>query len=117
MNNDSGNILEKIGNKIPFDVPEGYFEDFATRFENQISEQPKSSKKMFVPWLYMAAMFVGIFLIGNVIYYINFDKSVEPNEISKTNDTNDLYEIYLTSQVDQSITYDYYVANYANDFE
>ncbi len=63
-----------FGNKNnPFEVPEGYFDDFEAKFMNQISEvetvRKKSRLKPFVdvvkPWVAMAAAFIVI----AVIYY------------------------------------------------
>lgn len=105
------NILEQTGNRNPFVVPDGYFENFATNIDNSIFEQPKLTKRIFMPWIYLAAMFVGIFLIGNLIYYVHFQEANDVNEFS------DLYEMYVTSQIDQSVMYDYYVSDDLKDLE
>jgi hypothetical protein len=91
--------LQEIGNKNPFSVPEGYFENFGADMDATISMGKVSAKKLLKPWLYMAAMFVGLFLTGNVFYAVyQRDSKIEE----------DLYELYLTSQIDQSVVLDYY---------
>lgn len=99
-------ILEKFGNNNPFTVPEGYFEDFASNINAQIAGEQVTFKKLMKPWMYLAAMFVGIFLLANVFYAIhrqNINRDAE------------LYEMYLMSQLDQTILYDYYAFSMTDD--
>jgi hypothetical protein len=63
------NILRKVGTQNPFRVPENYFEDFRLELMNKLPEKESipSWPELTVwqrvkPWLYMAAMFVGIML-------------------------------------------------------
>lgn len=91
--------LDAVGNKIPFDVPENYFGDFAAMMEERIAEQQVTTRKMIRPWMYLAAMFVGLFLLGNVFYYLQNNKNLLNDE---------LYEMYVMSQVDEAIFFDYY---------
>ena len=63
------NILRKVGTGNPFRVPEHYFEDFTQELMNKLPEKeplpPMSEPTLWQrvkPWLYMAAMFVGIML-------------------------------------------------------
>ncbi|MDD2284794.1 MAG: hypothetical protein PHQ11_05265 [Paludibacter sp.] len=93
-------ILDKMGNKNPFTVPQNYFEDFAAEMDLRISAKQTTLKKLIKPWVYMAAMFIGLFLIGNLFYAIYHH--------NKTKQA-DLYEIYVMSQMDQSVLFDYYV--------
>ena len=51
------------------------------------------------PWMYMAAMFVGVLLIGNVLLQVHRDNTLEQAEN---------YDAYVLSQLDQSLYYDYY---------
>ena len=62
-------ILQKIGKKNPFTVPENYFENFTQELMDKLpakeavlqTEAPTLWQRV-KPWLYMAAMFFGIML-------------------------------------------------------
>jgi len=94
--------LDETGNRLPFSVPENYFEEFALKIESQTIPATVSLRKMIKPWLYLAAMFVGIIVIGKTFY------SVHSNNVAKNSEN---YELYVVSQVDESLVYD----NYVND--
>ena len=62
-------ILRKVGTKNPFHVPEGYFENFSQELMSKLPEKdsyiPEAETNLWTrvkPWIYMAAMFVGIML-------------------------------------------------------
>ena len=60
-------ILQNIGKKNPFTVPEHYFENFTQELMDKLpakeivlqAEEPTLWQRI-KPWLYMAAMFCGI---------------------------------------------------------
>ena len=63
------NILMKVGTQNPFRVPENYFEDFTQELMNKLPEKEPMQRlseptlwQRVKPWVYMAAMFVGIML-------------------------------------------------------
>ena len=72
------NILEKVGKKNSFKVPEGYFENLTSEVMGKLPEkegpafeevkQPTMWIRM-KPLLYMAAMFIGAALIIRVDVY------------------------------------------------
>ncbi len=100
---DNKNIsLNEIGNRIPFTVPENYFEQFALNIESQTSETTVPVKRLLKPWMYMAAAFIGVLLLSRVTYTV-FSGS--------QNNNNENYEMYVMSQLDESVVYDYYVNN------
>lgn len=94
--------LEEIGKELPFTVPENYFEQFATQMEAQVMVKRKPSRKALINWMSMAAMFVGILIMGQV-FYTAYQNNTAKNE--------DNYELYVLSQVDESSLMDYYVAD------
>ncbi len=62
-------ILKKVGTKNPFNVPDGYFDNFTKELMNQLPEKEMvmvSSEitlwQRVKPWVYMTAMFCGIML-------------------------------------------------------
>lgn len=68
MKNEELYVKSRIGDRNPFRVPEGYFDNFADQLMQQLPEQPHQS--VFVrlrPWMYAAAcLFVALF--SAVIY-------------------------------------------------
>ncbi len=97
-------ILEEIGNRNPFTVPENYFKDFSKKIDTQIGNINIKPTHMLKPWLYMAAMFVGIFILGNVFYLLY-------RQHQEQRDAVDLYEYYVSSQIDSSILIDFYAVD------
>ncbi len=87
---DKNRNLNEIGNRIPFSVPENYFQDFANQFDAQISVKPVAPLKLLRPWMYMAAMFLGVFFMSRIIYTVYND-----NKIAATEN----YELYVMTQV------------------
>lgn len=69
------NNLDQLKDENPFKVPEGYFENLTTQIMSQLPEQPvlKEPAKTVTmmdrvrPWLYMAAVFAGLFLFFRAI--------------------------------------------------
>ena len=65
-------ILDKIGKDSGFRVPEGYFADFTKKMTESLPEktfkkEPKPTKWMRIrPWVYMAAMFGGIWCMMQI---------------------------------------------------
>jgi len=92
-------ILNEIGNRKPFAVPENYFEDFANQFEAQIAVKPVSPVKLLRPWMYMAAMFLGVFFMSRIVYTVYND--------NKTADAEN-YELYVMSQVNDVENLEYF---------
>ena len=63
-------ILKQVGRDTGMRVPDGYFESFTSRMVSQLDnfevvepEKPTVWQRVR-PWLYMAAMFAGIALMG-----------------------------------------------------
>lgn len=93
--------LEEAGNRIPFTVPENYFEEFALKMEGQTGQAVTVPfRKMVKPWVYLAAMFVGVIMMGKVFY------TVHSNNVAKNAEN---YELYMVSQVDESLVYENYL--------
>lgn len=65
-------ILDKIGGKTGYKVPDGYFEQFTARITEQLPERELPQPEIVTPWqkfspyIYMAAMFAGIWLMVQV---------------------------------------------------
>lgn len=72
MEKEEKQILERCGNRRPFTVPEGYFENLTGNIMAALPEYPveKPAKVTFWTkakvWVYMAASFVGMFFVINL---------------------------------------------------
>jgi hypothetical protein len=100
MNNNENILLEKIGKELPFSVPENYFNQFALQFEEQIGYKHTHNRRVLKIWMSIAAMFVGVLIVGQV-FYSNHQKNLAQNA--------ETYENYVLTQVDESSLMDYYV--------
>lgn len=65
-------ILQQIGGKTGYKVPEGYFENFTARMTEQLPERQLPKPEIVTTWqklrpyIYLAAMFAGIWLMLQV---------------------------------------------------
>ncbi len=94
--------LVEIGQDLPFSVPENYFEQFALQIDQQIGYKQRVAHKFIRPWMYAAAMVVVIMILGPVFYSVYQNKTAVSNEN---------YESYVLSQVDETVMMDYYMDN------
>jgi hypothetical protein len=93
--------LNEIDKKLPFKVPENYFDNFAVQIDRQIAANRQISHRRIQKWIYaVAASLVGIAIMTQVY--------VSNNSKEKTA-TADKYETYVLSQVDESTLMDYYL--------
>ena len=100
--------IEDFDKKLPFGIPDGYFETFPSRMIAQL-EQPKKSirfRKSLKIWISIVAMFVGMLLVGK-FYFMPSHSAKVLSEVSV-----DTYDNYVLSQVDESQLIDIYVNNY-----
>ncbi len=72
MKKEKTDILSKIGKDAGFSVPDGYFDTFAEDLAKKLPEpvltpvQPVTRWQRVRPFVYMAAMFVGIWLMMKI---------------------------------------------------
>ena len=73
MKQEKSEILDRLGKDSGFKIPEGYFEDFNTRMAAMLPEveitEVDSKPSLWVtvrPYLYMAAMFAGVWCMMKV---------------------------------------------------
>ena len=92
--------LEEIEKKVPFSVPENYFENFATKMDEHIGLKKEKVRYSIRTWMYAAAIFVGIVVFGQVYFNIfNLDST----------STTENYSQYVLSQLDETSMMDYYL--------
>ncbi len=85
---ENNDILSQIGKDSGFKVPENYFSDFAAKMAENLPEQkikplPKPSTWLRIrPYVYMAAMFAGIWCMMQIFNGIsNHEKGIYNPEI------------------------------------
>lgn len=114
MKTEKENILDKIGRRDGMTVPEGYFADFQQRMEVMLPtndeaekpvvlEAPRSFWQRVRPYVYMAAMFAGVWCMVKMFSLMgtgNVDLSIENNEVltSALSDEHFVYE-YLRDEI------------------
>lgn len=111
MMNKNSTKLDETGNKRPFKVPEGYFDDLNKRIIDRLdsvkAEVPRkvSLWERTKPVLYLAAMFAGIALMFNVF------KNNQASDTNKDQYANslqkELYAPVLLQEEDFEEFYDY----------
>jgi len=106
MTKKSGNILCEIGNRTPFSVPQGYFEQFAENILPFVLAQNNRSAKTFKMrrWIAAAATVAVLISVGFLSY-----RSYGMQQISENQDN---YETYLMSQIDDNNLMEYYFTSY-----
>jgi len=109
MVNEEAFLRDKIGQKNPFKIPDGYFDQFADRLMEKLPEQ--QHKPVLIhrlrPLLY-AAVFVGVLIIGATLAFKSIQKFDSQSNIALV--TNEQDESLLNSYSD---TYIEDAANYA----
>jgi len=116
----SNDILNQIGHRTGMTVPEGYFDNFTEQMCAKLPEQPwekattpnvmpRSFWQKVRPYVYMAAMFAGIWCMMKGFDMVRSDSTIaldkNPQLISAVN--NDaFFNDYCTSDVSESELYD-----------
>ena len=84
MKQEESEILKRLGKDSGFKVPENYFDDFQTRMMDMLPEveitEVDAKPSMWVrvrPYLYMAAMFAGVWCMMHVFSHFNKNISAE----------------------------------------
>ncbi|MDR1201446.1 MAG: hypothetical protein LBL58_07450 [Tannerellaceae bacterium] len=81
MKKELNNPERLLKGPAPFNVPEGYFENFTSRMMSRLPEkkyeQPKKVTLMqhVRPWLYMAAVFAGLGLFFKVVVGLGYSSA------------------------------------------
>ncbi len=112
-------ILTKLGNDSGMKVPEGYFADFASRMAKELPLQdfeqeqtqkvlPRSRWQQIRPYVYLAAMFMGIWCM------LNMFNIMQPSDASISIESN---PILLSALNDDSFAEDFYYEEAINDYE
>ncbi len=101
--------------KLPFTVPEGYFDSFRAEMLNTLPEYPERPKmnplsrwQKIKPYMYLAAMFVGIWCMMKVFHTFTTPTAVSldnpPESVALALADNNTYDFY-TSIYDEEDEY------------
>ena len=105
MENKKHLSFDQGGTKVPFTVPEDYFEKFALNMDAHIAVKQVPVFHFMRPWMYAAAIMLGVIFIGKGAYNVYQNKQLANTEN---------YELYVLSQVDEDDIIDYYLSDEAN---
>lgn len=78
------NKLDQLKGTNPFNVPEGYLEGLVGQIMNRLPEESQEETRVISlfdrirPWLYLAAVFIGLFFLLKVIVRVP-DKNTPAN--------------------------------------
>lgn len=129
-------IKDKFGTKGGWKVPEGYFDDFYKTMEANLPEYPEKPRQSpmslwqkMKPYVYLAAMFAGIWVMMKVFYNVTSDASLQVDnppqhiamvmqELSSSDSYIDLdHYDYSASESDEDVIYDYdNISDFEKDF-
>lgn len=119
--NEEERLRQQYGKKNPFKVPDGYFERLTDTVMSRLPEtEPKVQPPVSVwekvrPWLYMAAMFVGLmFTIRMFMGKYSQADSQSPNPAIPCN-ISEIPDEYIEPIVDQTMMDDYQLYEYLSD--
>lgn len=90
----------EVDRKLPFTVPDNYFEQFAHAMDQQIAVRRVSVYQIIKPWLYAAAVAVLVLFAGRAGYNVYHSSKISNSEN---------YEMYVMSQIDETEMIDYYL--------
>lgn len=111
-------LFQKIGKENPFKVPEGYFENLTQQVMERLPEkepQPTQEISMWErvkPWVYMAAMFVG--LMFTVQVFVGKQEQ-QAGPVEYVSPVSDLSDEYLAPIINQTMLDDYELYQYLSD--
>jgi hypothetical protein len=105
------NRLEEIGNKNSFKVPEGYFDGLTDKIMSQLPEKVQEQKVVSLwervqPFLYLAAMFAGIWLMLNL--FVNSPQKMGGLNLTSSADIEEFYQYYEDQLVNNMYSESFY---------
>ncbi len=127
-------LVEKYGRKGGWKVPEGYFESVYIEIGAKLPETPAVQRHVEMtlwqkvkPYVYLAAMFAGIWLMMKVFYHASGDVTLNlenpPEHIALAMAESDGYDYYIMpetisdAELENEICGQYsYIEEFARDF-
>jgi len=109
-------ILSRINKQTGMTVPEGYFQQFAIQMEQQLPEQdferqpqilPRTLWQKVRPYVYMAAMFAGVWCMMKMFTLMQSSSPSASSELIARAVSNDKYfSEYYDTEIDEIDIYD-----------
>lgn len=126
----SDKLKQKYGTESGFKVPEGYFESLQSRIGASLPEYPEAPRIVRLspwnrvkPYVYLAAMFAGIWLMMRVFHGVTSSETLSlenpPAELVHLMEANNIpeYEDYYYSQEEPEFILEDEVINNYDSFE
>lgn len=95
-------LKEKVGAKLPYKVPEGYFKSFKQGLMASLPEYPEKpkQKEMSVwqrirPYVYLAAMFAGIWCMMQMFHHVSTSTRQTADEYAIASYEPDSFDTYI----------------------
>lgn len=97
----------------PFVVPEGYFEEMADRWSAfaDAQDKPVSWWVKSKSYLYMAAMFIGVVVIGYAFVSLQQEISTPAVQVTSNVTAEDYYDTLINSGVSEDLLVEYIIAS------
>ena len=105
-------LKEKVGTKMPYKVPEGYFESLKGRVMTSLPEYPEKPKEVKLsvwqrvrPYVYLAAMFAGIWCMMQIFHHISnpTQPANQNTEIALSDFEPDSYDLYIDGSTGEDL--------------
>lgn len=106
MGKEDSKILNSLGKDAGFRVPEGYFEDFNARMSSSLPDVELTKKEAptlwtrIRPFVYMAAMFAGVWLMLHMFQIGNNINSPEKRSVEVSTATQNKQNEQIEKQQD-----------------
>lgn len=111
-------LLKKYGTTNPFNVPDGYFDNFSRELMNKLPEKEQvayqenpTTWQRIKPWVYMAAMFCGLMFTVRVV--VGPPKQDTP--LFTAAETEQFSDEYMETILDHSMMDDYTLYQYLTE--
>lgn len=117
-------IIEKFGKKSPYRAPEGYFEDFKKNLMTSLPSYPEkptvkdlSVWQRIKPYVYLAAMFAGIWCMMQIFHRVSTASSVQKDTYAAAMYDPDSYDFYFYDSPGEDLIVQDDVVNLYPDME
>lgn len=119
-------LKEKVGTKLPYTVPEGYFTSFKERMMNSLPEYPEKPKEPSLtvwqrirPYVYLAAMFAGIWCMMQIFHRVSTACDNQQDRFAEVVTTYDpdAYDLYIDESMGEDLALEDEVINLYPDMD